>query len=308
MCISSQASSHTAGQGGQHSHDSSCSLPPAAPRAAPCQWLWVPKARGARAPLSYPRTPAGVAPTPPPTPDSSLCPLAHPCGAPWLPPGLSRPPPASTILLCLGRALLPWGGSRPRPAHPRCGMQSGPAHQRWPTPWDTLRLQGHVRPAPTVSSTRAGPVPLTLPMCSQLCAGVSVHTLRRQRGAGAGHSPALPGHGAPPVEQVASLFTHSCERREQRGPCSGHTPPRGRDTGSGGSPPRPRHPHMALPGPHPPRGTTGLPRCPPPPALPGPLRGAPALLQPRALPRSPSLHSLPIQPSMQALLPYWSQV
>lgn len=181
MCISSQASSHTAGQGGQHSHDSSCSLPPAAPRAAPCQWLWVPKSRGARAPLSYPRTPAGVAPTPPPTPDSSLCPLAHPCGAPWLPPGLSRPPPASTILLCLGRALLPWGGSRPRPAHPRCGMQSGPAHQRWPTPWDTLRLQGHVRPAPTVSGTRAGPVPLTLPVCSQLCGSECAHTQEAKR-------------------------------------------------------------------------------------------------------------------------------
>lgn len=38
----------------------------------------------------------------------------------------------------------------------------------------------------------------------------------------------------------------------------------------------------------------------------GPL--APA--RPRPAPRghTPSLHSLPIQPSMQALLPYWSQL
>ena len=102
-------SSHKPGQGGQHSHDSSCS-------PARCAWGRPVSGSGYQRRSSPtllpqdahgggPHTHTGQQPLPP----------GPPRGASWLPPGLSRSPPVSTTLHRLDRALLPWSGSRPRP-------------------------------------------------------------------------------------------------------------------------------------------------------------------------------------------------
>lgn len=232
-----------------------------------------------------------MAPTPPAAPRAA----ASAPGPSLRGPQEAPPSPACEHHPALPRLCTPapgWLSAQTQP-HPEGGMQAWPCHQRWPTPWDTQAPRA--RAACTSSGgTRAGPVHSRCP-CATNSVREQVRThSRRQEELAPGTHLHSPGTEHPPWSRLHPCL-HSCERREQR-PCSGHTAPSA-GTGSGAAPPCPTLTH-GPPGRRAPRVLHDAP-------WPRGLRRTPSLLSPAPCPAH-LMHSLPIQPSRQALLPYWS--